>query len=108
MKIHKLRPYTSMTMMVSMLFIAITGVILYIAPQGPGSRYWELLGLTKHEYKDVHLFLGILAICLGLLHGIINMRSINNYCKKKVALYKNPLLCASMVVSIIIVFALLF
>lgn len=108
MKINKLRPYTSMTMMISMVIIAITGGILYIAPQGPGSRYWELMGLSKHAYKDMHLFLGILATCLGMLHGVINMRSINSYCKKKVALYKNPLLCASIVVSIIIVLALLF
>ena len=108
MKINKLRPYTSMTMMLSTVIITITGIILYIAPQGPGSRYWEYLGLTKHDYKDVHLFLGILATCLVILHGVINMRSITSYCQKKVALHKHPLLWSSILVTIIIGLALLF
>lgn len=47
MNYNRLRPYTAITMVVFLILLAITEWVLYLAPHGPGSKYWLFAGGGK-------------------------------------------------------------
>jgi len=107
MNYNKLRPYTVVTMMLALVLLAITGGILYFAPQGPDSRIWFCLGLSKHQFKDIHFSLGFIVAILATIHGFLNLSSINNYLKHSVKIWIHPLLFALVVMFVAVIITLL-
>ena len=105
MNYNRIRPYTVVTMMVVLILLIITGWVLYLAPQGPGSRAWFFWG-SKHLYKDVHLCLGVVVTLLVLLHSFLNIKPLTNYLHGSKAAI-SPLLCALIVVFFTVAIALL-
>ncbi|MFM2479906.1 DUF4405 domain-containing protein [Celerinatantimonas sp. YJH-8] len=108
MNLNRLRPYTTVIMTLSFVLISFTGVILFLAPEGPMGRGWNWLGISKHEYKDIHLYLGVLAMILVLFHAYLNSRPLFHYLHRTTALWKHPLLWGVMGVLIVISCALFF
>ncbi|SHO57463.1 DUF4405 domain-containing protein [Vibrio quintilis] len=107
MNANRFRPYTAVTMMLALMMIAVTGFVLFLAPHGPGSGYWQWLGLTKHELKDIHLYLAFLAVVLMLFHGYLNLKPMSLYLKgKRGRLWHHPLLWAGGGVVVVIWLAL--
>lgn len=107
MNYNELRPYTAVTMMVALVILAITGGILYFSPQGPGSRIWSFLGLNKHQFKDIHLCLGLTVGILATIHGFLNFSSISNYLKHSSKVWTHPMLWAVAVVFFTVIMALM-
>jgi cytochrome b561 len=107
MNYNQLRPYITVTMMIVLVLLATVGGILYFAPQGPDSRHWSFLGLNKHQFKDIHLCLGVLVIILAAIHGFLNFSSINNYLKNQSRVWTHPLLWAIVVIFFTVIIALL-
>lgn len=102
----KLRPYAAMTMLFVLLFMAATGVLLYLAPQGPGSRLWEFWGLSKHHLKNIHFCLALVMVGSALLHGTLNITSLTNYLKHETNFWQHPLFFAVFIVTTVFVVAL--
>ncbi len=80
-----LRRITSLTLVWTFLLLLVTGIILYIEPQGRVAYWadWHLLGLSKEQWDDIHTMSGLLMILSGILHIYYNWRPIMNYLKDK-------------------------
>jgi len=81
----EIRKITSLTAFVSFFPTLLTSVILYIAPQGRISNWseWRLWGLSKTEWGNLHINLGILFLLSLFLHIYYNWKPILNYLKNK-------------------------
>ena len=80
-----LRKITSLTMLVSFVLCIVTSVVLYIAPHGRVAYWsnWRLLGLSKTQWSELHINLGILLLLAGCLHIYYNWKPITAYLKEK-------------------------
>ena len=81
----KLRKAVSLTALVSFAVLIITSVILYIGPQGRVAYWagWHLMGLTKTQWGNLHINVGLLFLIAGGLHIYLNWTPIVSYLKDK-------------------------
>ena len=81
-----IRRVTSLTMLISFVLCILTSVILYIVPHGRVAYWanWQLWGLSKTQWTELHLNLGILLLVAGCLHIYYNWKPITAYLKNKV------------------------
>ncbi len=80
-----LRKITSLTMFISFILCILTSVILYITPHGRVAFWseWRLWGLSKTQWSDLHLNLGVLFLLAGLLHVYYNWKPITAYLRDR-------------------------
>lgn len=80
-----MKKITSLTMLITLILEVLTSVILYIVPHGRVAYWadWRLWGLTKTQWADQHLNLGILFILAAFLHLYYNWKPIVAYLKNK-------------------------
>jgi len=61
-----------MTFFVAASFLAciITGIVIFITPQGRIANWvdWELLGLLKEDWANIHIVFSVLFIIAGIIH----------------------------------------
>ncbi|MEA2030454.1 MAG: DUF4405 domain-containing protein [candidate division Zixibacteria bacterium] len=83
-KIHK-RGLTSFFTLFGFLIMSVTGLILYVVPAGRIAYWtnWELIGLTKTEWDNIHILSSILFIVAGSFHIYFNWKPLMNYFKSK-------------------------
>jgi hypothetical protein len=81
----KLRKITSLTALLSFVFLLLTSIILYIVPQGRVAYWadWSLLGLDKTQWGDMHINMGLLFLLSIGLHIYYNWNAIVAYLKDK-------------------------
>ena len=84
-KIHK-RGLTSFFTLFGFLIMSITGLVLYVVPQGRIAYWvtWKFLGMTKTEWGNIHIISSILFILAGAFHIYFNWSILINYFKKKI------------------------
>ena len=60
----------SISLLLSFLVIAVSGIILYIAPPGRVARWisWIMVGFSREQWEDLHTLFSYLFIILGVLH----------------------------------------
>ena len=76
-------------MMIVWSLVAVSGVLLWLAPHGPRSGYRVLLlDLTKREWGELHTWFSFIAIAITVAHLIIDWR-------RPVWLYEISRQCAS-------------
>lgn len=80
-----MRKITSMTMLVSFVILVFNSIVLYIAPEGRVAYWadWQFCGLTKSQWGDQHVTIGVLFLIAGLLHLYYNWNPILAYMKNK-------------------------
>jgi hypothetical protein len=80
-----IRKITSMTMLLSFILCILTSIILYIVPQGRVAYWadWHLWGMTKGQWGDLHINLGLLLLIAGFLHIFYNWKVIVAYMKNR-------------------------
>ena len=85
-KPFKLRAFISLYMTVTSIIIAISGIILFIAPPGRIAHwsYWSMLGLTKDEWQGIHITFTFIIIIVGILHIIYNWKPLVAYLSNKI------------------------
>jgi len=73
-------------MTVTSIIIAISGIILFIAPPGRIAHwsYWSMLGLTKDEWQGMHISFTFIIIIAGILHIIYNWKPLITYLSNKI------------------------
>jgi hypothetical protein len=74
-----------MTMLVSLVVLLVNSIILYIVPEGRVAYWadWHLGGLTKTEWGDQHVTVGVLFLVASVLHIVFNWSAIKAYMKNK-------------------------
>ena len=80
-----MRRATSLTALVSFILLMLTSVILYIVPAGRVA-YWadySLWGLSKTQWGDLHINLGVLFFIAILLHLYFNWKALTAYLKDR-------------------------
>lgn len=80
-----LRKIASVTMLVSLLVLVINSIVLYVVPEGRVAYWadWRFWGLSKTEWGDQHVTVGVLFLAAGILHIYFNWRPILSYLKDK-------------------------
>ncbi len=79
------RKITSLTALNAFVFLILTSVILYIVPQGRIAYWanWRLWGLSKTDWTNIHINLGVLFLLSILLHIYFNWKPMISYLKNK-------------------------
>jgi len=79
----KFRKIVSLTALVSFLLLIVTSVILYIVPHGRVAYWseWRLWGLSKDQWSNLHLNLGLLFLLGVIFHIYYNWTAILSYLK---------------------------
>ncbi|RXJ91536.1 hypothetical protein CRV01_00135 [Arcobacter sp. CECT 8983] len=80
-----LKKITSLTMLLSIILMTYTGIMLFISPPGRVAKWsnWEILGLGKDEYAQVHSTFMVLFIVATILHIYYNWKPMLSYMKNK-------------------------
>jgi hypothetical protein len=81
----KIRKATSLTTLLSFVLLVLTSVILYIVPHGRVAYWadWHLWGLTKTQWGNIHVYLGLLLLLAISLHIYYNWKVIVSYFKDR-------------------------
>jgi hypothetical protein len=81
----KSRRVISLTVFLSFIFLALSGVMLFISPQGRVAYWagWSLFGLSKEQYTAIHTTFMILFLVTGVWHIVLNWRPIVGYLKDR-------------------------
>lgn len=81
----KIRKITSLTAGLAFIVMLVTSIILYIVPQGRVAYWadWKLWGLTKTDWGNIHINLGLLFLIALFLHIYYNWKPLINYLKDK-------------------------
>jgi hypothetical protein len=80
-----IRRITSLTALLSFILLFITMIMLYIVPQGRVAYWadWRLWGLTKSQWGNIHINIGLLFLLSIFLHIYYNWRALLTYFKNK-------------------------
>ena len=80
-----IRRVTSLTALLSFILLFITIIVLYIVPQGRVAYWadWRLWGLTKSQWGNIHINVGLLFLLSIFLHIYYNWKALLNYLKNK-------------------------
>ena len=81
----KLRKITSLSALVSFLMLVASSIVLYLSPQGRVAYWadWRLWGLSRTEWANIHLNLGLLLLLTTAVHIYYNWKPITSYLKNK-------------------------
>ena len=81
----KIRKIASLTAALSFLLMVLTSIVLYIVPHGRVAYWadWRLWGLTKSDWGNIHINLGLLFLIALFLHIYYNWKPLVSYLKDK-------------------------
>ena len=84
-KINK-RGLVSFLTLFGFLIMSLTGLVLYVMPAGRVAYWihWEMIGLSKDGWGNIHILSSILFIVAGAFHIGLNWKPLMNYFKDKV------------------------
>jgi hypothetical protein len=81
----KVRRVITFTMLVSFIFLSLSGIMLFFSPQGRGAYWndWRILGRSKVQFTAVHTTFMVLFLVGGIWHIVLNWKPITNYLKDR-------------------------
>jgi len=81
----KIRRLTSLTASLAFVLMLVTSIILFITPQGRVAYWadWRLWGLTKTDWGNIHINLGLLFLIALSVHIYYNWKPLISYLKNK-------------------------
>jgi hypothetical protein len=99
---------TSLTASMAFLLMLLTSIILYIVPQGRVAYWanWRLWGLTKTDWGNIHINLGLLFLIALSLHIYYNWKPLISYLKnnaKKIKVFTAEFNIALIIIILFIV-----
>lgn len=79
------RSFIALVMAVGFQLLACSGLVLFSAPHCGAARSlgWHLAGLTKDQWKAVHLNAAFVFIATGVWHAAYNLRPLLAYLRGK-------------------------
>lgn len=81
----KTRRVVTLTVFLSFVFLALSGVMLFISPQGRVAYWagWTLLGFNKDQYSAIHTTFMVLFLTAGIWHIVLNWKPVTGYLKDR-------------------------
>lgn len=81
----KTRRVITLTVFLSFFFLALSGIMLFLSPQGRVAYWagWTLFGLGKDQYSAIHTTFMVLFLTVGIWHIILNWKPITGYLKNR-------------------------
>jgi len=71
------RAVIAIIMLAVWILVGLSGLILWLAPEGPRSgRVPLLFDLTKSDWKEVHLWLAVITIAVTIIHVIVDWKTL--------------------------------
>ena len=69
-KPFNMRSMTAFLVTAAFLLSAVTGIVLFIVPQGRIANWvdWRFVGMLKDEWANIHITFGLLFLIFGILH----------------------------------------
>lgn len=70
------RAFTSLLVAVGFIALLVSGGVLFLSPPGRVANWtqWQILGLTKHGWSDLHIVFGAIFLVGALFHIAFNWR----------------------------------
>jgi hypothetical protein len=93
----KIRKIVSLVALFSFCVMAFTGIVMFLAPQSRIAYWsgWELFGLSKRDYDNIHSTFMLLFLTSVVWHTVLNWRPLLDYLKngsKKLIVFSPELL----------------
>lgn len=106
------RAYTAFLVTWSFVVLTVTGLVLYVVPQGRVASWihWSFGGLGRDGWSDVHILFGALFIATGILHLYFNWKPFKNYLAERVRgqlALKRELVTSTATTLVLVVLAIL-
>lgn len=81
----RLRPFISLALFLNFAMIALSGLALYLRPEGSVARWtgWALLGLDKKSWEGVHAIFCITFVVVAVVHLGLNWKTFIRYLREK-------------------------
>lgn len=81
----KTRRVISLTAFISFVFLAFTGIMLFVSPQGRVAYWsgWTMFGLSKDDYSAVHTTFMVLFLTVAIWHIVLNWKPILAYLRNR-------------------------
>lgn len=103
-----LKKITSLTMLLVMIIMTFSGIMLFIAPPGRVAHWanWEVFGLTKELYGDIHSTFMVLFIVATILHIYYNWKPLTSYLKnsaKEMIFFTKDMIVASFITLVFLI-----
>ncbi len=100
-KEFRFRGFLSLIMFFSFIFMTITGIVLYFAPQGRIAywTFWKFFGISREIWINLHTVSWFLFLVVAIFHIIYNWKPIKKYFtikSKKYLSYKKEFIFASL------------
>lgn len=106
-----IRKITSLTLLISFILLMLTSVILFIVPEGRVAYWsdWRLWGLSKTQWGEIHINLGLLFLVAGCFHLVYNWKALLAYLKNKARALKifTPAFSIATVLTLVVLFGTL-
>jgi hypothetical protein len=85
-KSWNLRGLTSLLTLAGFLIMSVTGLVLYVVPQGRIAYWtdWTFLRLTKSNWGDIHILSSILFVIAGAFHVYFNWKPLMSYLRDRI------------------------
>jgi len=79
------RAFTSVLMTLGFGLLALSGLVLFLAPPGRVANWtnWTMLGLRKSDWGGLHIWFGTLFLGMTFLHAFFNWRPLAGYLKNR-------------------------
>ena len=99
------RGFAVFVLFFDLLVLAVSGVVLYIAPPGRYTNWvdWRVFSMTKSEWEALHINFSWLFVLIASLHIYFNWRVIRGYLRRGVAWtvrYRWELLAAAAITAL--------
>lgn len=106
------RGFTSLLTLSGFIIMSITGLVLYIVPQGRIAYWvhWTFLGMSKEDWGNIHIIASLLFIGTGIFHIYYNWKTLMRYFynKSRQAFIMKRELFVTIGVTLLLVFSSLF
>lgn len=84
------RAVIAIIMLVVWLSVAISGAVLWLAPEGQRSgRIPLLFEMTKSEWKEVHLWIAAITLVITVIHVIVDWKTLRAIIKYMVSTHRD-------------------
>lgn len=93
--IHPVNPKTyaravvAISLLVSWGLAAFTGFLLWFAPRGAG-KLPLFLGLTRHEWGNVHFVMSVVALGITVIHIVVDWRALRGVLHYLISVHRHP------------------
>ena len=107
-----LRSFTSFLSFFSFVALGLTGIVLYIVPQGRVAYWvhWQFLGLSKDSWAQVHTLSALLFLIASIVHIVLNWKPLWGYVfsKTRRALNRKWELAAGFLLTLVFILSAVF